>query len=68
MPIFDLSGWNVKIWKYNSRNIEEQLHKKNAWIAKNYKRYQIEEIYIDGAWAIQYRRRNVNGVCELCCG
>ena len=44
MPIFDLSGWNVKTWKYNSRNIEEQLHKKNAWIAKNYKRYQIEEI------------------------
>ena len=32
MQIFDLSGWNVKTWKYNSRNVEEQLHNKNTRI------------------------------------
>lgn len=66
MIFIDSSGWNVKQWKYNSSNIESQLHNKNSWIARNYRNYQIEEIYVDGAYAIRYRRA-AYGIYNVCC-
>ena len=51
----DFYGWRIKEWKFNSSNIEEKQQEMKNWIEKWQHKYRIEQIYVNNAWAVQYR-------------
>ena len=51
----DFYGWRIKQWKFNSSNIEEKRQEMKNWIEKWQHKYRIEQIYVNNAWAVQYR-------------
>ena len=46
---YKMKGWRIKAWKLDERN------KMLAWCKKNESKYQINEIFINNAWAIEYK-------------
>ena len=51
----DFYGWRIKEWRFNSSNIEEKHQEMKSWIKKWQRKYRIEQIYVNNAWAVQYR-------------
>ncbi len=51
----DFYGWKIKEWKFNENNVEEKRKEMNAWCEKWKHQYQIRHIFVDGAWAVEYR-------------
>ena len=51
----DFYGWRIKEWRFNSSNIEEKQQEMKNWIEKWQHKYRIEQIYVNNAWAVQYR-------------
>lgn len=51
----DFYGWRIKEWKFNSSNIEEKRKKMQSWIEKFKSKYQIRQVYVNNAWAVEYR-------------
>lgn len=51
-----LYGWRTKEWKFKTVEESEQKRKKmEEWIQKNSNKYQIEELFVNNAWAVTYR-------------
>lgn len=48
-------GWRIKEWKFNKSNIEEKKQEMKSWVKKCQHKYRIEQIYVNNAWAVQYR-------------
>ena len=46
-------GWQIKTWKL------EEIEKRNEWITKHEKSYQIREIFINNKLGIEYKRKLV---------
>ena len=51
----DFYGWRIKEWPHNASNIEEKRQEMIAWCEKNKDKYQIRQIFINNAWAVEYR-------------
>lgn len=51
----DFYGWRIKEWRHNAINIEEKRQEMIAWCEKNKGKYQIRQIFINNAWAVEYR-------------
>ena len=51
----DFYGWRIKEWRFNYSNIEEKHQEMQSWIKKWQRKYRIEQIYVNNAWAVQYR-------------
>ena len=51
----DSYGWKIKEWKFNRTNVEEKRQEMKSWIKKWQHQYRIEQIYVNNAWAVQYR-------------
>lgn len=54
--------WRTKIWKF--KTISESNEKRNEmknWIAKHERKYEIKEIIVNNAWAVQYRKLKIIG-------
>lgn len=51
----DTYGWKIKIWRFDSGNIESQKEKMKKWIIKWSYKYQIREIFVNNAFAVEYR-------------
>lgn len=52
--------WRTKIWRF--KTISESNEKRNEmknWIAKHGCEYEIKEIIINNAWAVQYRKLKI---------
>lgn len=54
--------WRTKIWRF--KTISESNKKRNemkSWIAKHECNYEIKEIIVNNAWAVQYRKLKIIG-------
>lgn len=51
----DFYGWRIKEWRHKAINIEEKRQEMIAWCEKNKGKYQIRQIFINNAWAVEYR-------------
>lgn len=51
----DFYGWRIKEWKFNSSNIEEKRKEMQSWINKFKSKYQIRQVFVNNAWAVEYR-------------
>ena len=54
--------WRTKIWRF--KTISESNKKRNEmknWIAKHERNYEIKEIIVNNAWAVQYRKLKIIG-------
>lgn len=51
----DFYGWRIKEWKFNSSNIEEKRKEMQSWIDKFKGKYQIRNVFVNNAWAVEYR-------------
>ena len=51
----DFYGWRVKEWKHNESNIEEKRQEMKDWCEKWKHKYQIREIFVNNAWAVEYK-------------
>lgn len=52
--------WRTKIWRF--KTISESNEKRNEmknWITKHGCEYEIKEIIINNAWAVQYRKLKI---------
>lgn len=48
-------GWKIKEWKFNADNIEDKHREMINWCGKWKHQYQIRHIYINNAWAVEYK-------------
>lgn len=48
-------GWRLKEWKFNSNNVEEKRKEMIEWIDKWKHKYDIRQVFINNAWAVEYR-------------
>ena len=51
----DTYGWKIKTWNYNASNIEEKHKEMNDWCEKWKNKYQIRQLFVNNAWAVEYR-------------
>ena len=51
----DFYGWRIKEWRHCAFNIEEKRKEMIAWCEKNKGKYQIRQVFINNAWAVEYR-------------
>lgn len=51
----DFYGWRIKEWRHNASNIEEKRQEMIDWCEKNKDKYQTRQIFINNAWAVEYR-------------
>lgn len=51
----DFYGWRTKLFKFNAGNVEQKRQECLAWIEKWKNKYQIREILVCNAWAVEYR-------------
>ena len=51
----DFYGWRIKEWKFNSLNIEEKRKEMQSWIDKFKSKYQIRNVFVNNAWAVEYK-------------
>lgn len=51
----DSYGWKIKEWKFNSNNIEDKRKEMISWCKKWKHKYQIRNILLNNAWAVEYR-------------
>lgn len=51
----DFYGWRVKEWKFNSDNAENKRKEMNDWCEKWKHKYQIRQLFVNNAWAVEYR-------------
>lgn len=55
--------WSVIQFKFNG-DIESARDRRDAWLNRNCSRYQIREIFVDNAFAFEYRPfRNLDVAC-----
>lgn len=48
-------GWRIKEWRHTASNIEEKRQEMIVWCENNKGKYQIRQIFINNAWAVEYR-------------
>lgn len=48
-------GWRIKEWRYNATNCEEKRQEMLNWCKKWENKYQIRQIFVNNAWAVEYR-------------
>jgi len=48
-------GWRIKEWRHNATNSEEKRQEMIDWCKKHEGKYQIRQIFINNAWAVEYR-------------
>jgi len=51
----DFYGWRIKEWRHNATNSEEKRKEMTDWCKKWENKYQIRQIFISNAWAVEYR-------------
>ena len=51
----DSYGWKNKTWNFNENNIEEKKNKMQKWIERWKHKYQIRQVFVNNAWAVEYR-------------
>ena len=51
----DFYGWRIKTWPLNENNIEEKRKEMQIWCERWKHKYQIRPIFINNAWAVEYR-------------
>lgn len=51
----DSYGWKIKTWNFNENNIEEKKNKMQKWIERWKHKYQIRQVFLNNAWAVEYR-------------
>ena len=51
----DCYGWRIKTWNYNDNNIEEKRKEMHDWREKWEHKYQIRQVFVHNAWAVEYR-------------
>lgn len=51
----DFYGWRLKEWKFTKDNIEEKQKEMCDWISKWKHKYDIRQVFINNAWAVEYR-------------
>ena len=45
----------IKKWNFNSENMEKKREEMLAWIEKWQGKYEIREIFVNSAYAVEYR-------------
>lgn len=49
-------GWRTKLWKFkNAMESETQKEVMKEWVVKHEGRYQIRSLFVNNAWAVEYR-------------
>lgn len=48
-------GWRIKEWKFNAQNIDTKRQEMKSWVEKWKDRYEMREIFVNNAFAIEYR-------------
>lgn len=51
----DFYGWRIKEWRHCASNIEKKRQEMLAWCEKHKDKYQIRQVFINDAWAVEYR-------------
>ena len=51
----DSYGWKIKEWKFNRENIEQKRQEMIEWCEKWENKYQFRTIFVNNAWAVEYR-------------
>ena len=47
--------WKVKKWRFTEHTVEQARAKMQAWLELNKGRIEYEEIFVDNAFAVEYR-------------
>ena len=47
--------WKTKTWKFTAETIGEARAKMRVWLERRRGRIEWEEIFVDNAYAVQYR-------------
>jgi hypothetical protein len=48
--------WKIKEWKFCDKlSAEQQRQVMNDWCEKHRHRYRIRQIFVNNAWAVEYR-------------
>lgn len=53
--IMDFYGWRLKEWKFTKDNIESKRKEMIEWIDKWKHKYDIRQVFVNNAWAVEYR-------------
>ena len=48
--------WRIKKWKFTAATMEQARARMEAWLKANRHRIQYEEIFVNNAFAVEYRR------------
>lgn len=51
----DFYGWRIKTWNFNSNNVEEKRKEMKDWCEKWKHKYQIRQLFVNNAWAVEYK-------------
>lgn len=51
----DFYGWRVKTWNFNPNNVEEKRKEMNYWCEKWKHKYQFRKVFVNNAWAVEYK-------------
>lgn len=51
----DSYGWKIKEFKFNKNNIEGKRKEMLEWCNKWKHKYVFRNIFIDNAWAVEYK-------------
>lgn len=52
----DFYGWKIKIWNFNQNNVEDKRKEMNDWCEKRKHKYQFRNVFVNNAWAVEYKR------------
>ena len=48
-------GWKIKKWKFEPTNMKAVRQEMQNWCKKHRNKYRIREIYVNNAYAVEYR-------------
>ena len=51
----DIYGWQIKKWAFNEDNVDIKRKEMVDWCEKWSSFYSIREIFVDNAWAVEYK-------------
>lgn len=54
--------WKTKVWKFKTiLDADRKRDSMQQWIEKHEGKYEIKEIVVNNAWAVQYRKLKITG-------
>ena len=54
----DIYVWRTKLWHFTFENANQKKKEMLDWCEKWKNKYEIKNVFVDNAWAVEYRLLN----------